>query len=73
MRTALLVAGLILGLVSVSTAMPVARPPSVSQGTPIHGCHQYYDRDLRGWHRHHEACDTLRDLVGSKNRKPANG
>jgi hypothetical protein len=67
MRTALLVAGLILGLVSVSTAMPVARPPSVSQG------HQYYDRDLRGWHRHHEACDTLRDLVGSKNRKPANG
>ena len=73
MRTTLLVAGLILGLVSVSTAMPVARPPSVSEGTQIHGCHQYYDRDLRGWHRHIEACDTLRDLVGSKNRKPANG
>ena len=33
MRTPLLVSGLILGLVSVSTAMPVAAPPSVSKGT----------------------------------------
>jgi hypothetical protein len=73
MRTALLVAGLILALVSVSTAMPVARQPSVSQGTQIHGCHQYYDRDLSGWHRHHDACDTFRGLVGSKNRNPTKG
>jgi len=73
MRTALLVAGLMLVLVSASTAMPVARLPSASLGTQIHGCHHYYDRDLSAWHRHHEACDTFRGLVGNKNRTPPKG
>jgi hypothetical protein len=71
MRTAFLASGLTLALVSLSTAMPVAVPPSVSKLTQTHGCHPYYDHDLSGWHRHDSACNALRGLVGGKNRNPA--
>ena len=71
MRTAFLVFGLTLVFVSVSAAMPVAVLSSVSKASQIHGCHQYYDRDLSGWHRHDDACNALRGLVSGKNRNPA--
>jgi len=71
MRTAFLVFGLILVFVSVSAAMPVAVLSSVSKASQIHGCHQYYDHDLSGWHRHGNACNAPRGSVGSKNQNPA--
>jgi hypothetical protein len=71
MRTAFLVFGLTLVFVSVSAAMPVAALSSVSKASQIHGCHQYYDHDPSGRHRHDDACNALRGLVSGKNRNPA--
>ena len=30
---------------------------------PVHGCHQTYGRDLRGWHRHGKHCETQRGIA----------
>ena len=67
MRTAILVSGIILGLLSTASAMPVAFPPAASRTVQVHGCHPYYAHDWSGWHRHEKDC-TLPSLPGGKNR-----
>ena len=70
MRATILAAGIILGLVPVSMAMPVAPVAPASNAIQIHGCHHYYAQDMSGWHRHDKGCSTLRGMVGSKSRTP---
>jgi hypothetical protein len=40
--------------------------------TPIHGCHDNYEKDMRGWHRHARHCQPQRGLTRAKrDKKPA--
>jgi hypothetical protein len=71
MRAAILVLGIILGMVSASLAMPVAPLAGLPNSVQVHGCHHYYAHDMSGWHRHDKACRTLRGVVGRKSRNPA--
>jgi hypothetical protein len=67
MRTAILASGIILGLLSIATAMPMALPAAASRTVQIHGCHPYYAHDWSGWHRHERDC-ALPALPNSKSR-----
>src|SRR6266581_7571329 len=71
MRAAILASGIILGLASASTAMPLAFLPTSPNTLQAHGCHHYYAHDMSGWHRHDKECRTLRGTVGRKSRNPA--
>ena len=73
MRAAILASGILLGLAPAAMAMPLASLPVLAEAIQIHGCHQYYGRDMSGWHRHDKECRTLRGTVGSKSRNPAKG
>jgi hypothetical protein len=71
MRPAILVSGIILGLVSACLAMPVAPPPDLPKSVQVHGCHHDYAHDISGWHRHDKECRALRGVAGRKSRNPA--
>jgi len=71
MRVAIVASGIALLLTSASVAMPIAPSPIPPNAILIHGCHHYYAHDPSGWHRHDKGCNTLRGLVGGKNRNPA--
>jgi hypothetical protein len=72
MRAALLASAISIGWASVSMAFPVAPEGAAPEAVRIHGCHQTYGQDVTGWHRHDRGCQTLRGLVGRKNRSMAN-
>ena len=67
MRTAILASGIILGLLSIATAMPMALPAAAPRTVQIHGCHPHYAHDWSGWHRHERDC-ALPALPNSKSR-----
>jgi len=71
MRIAILASGIVWLLTSASVAMPIAPWPILPNAILVHGCHHHYAHDLSGWHRHDKECNTLRGLVGGKNRNPA--
>ena len=72
MRATLLAPAIGIGSVSVSMAFPVALQPAAAEPVRIHGCHHAYGRDVTGWHRHDQACLTLRSIVARKNRRVGN-
>jgi hypothetical protein len=69
MRTASVALGIILGLLSIARAMPLAPLAAPSQTVQVHGCHQHYAHDLGGWHRHEKGC-ALSRLGGGKAQSP---
>ncbi len=71
MRAAILASGIVLALVSTSTAMPVTPLPTLFGALQVHGCHHNYAHDMSGWHRHDKECRPLRGTVGRKSRSPA--
>jgi hypothetical protein len=72
MRAVLILAsGIVLGLASASIAMPLVSLSALPNAVQVHGCHQHYAQDARGWHRHNKECRTLRGMVVRKNRPPA--
>ena len=72
MRATLLAPAIGIGSVSVSMAFLVAPPPTAAEVVRIHGCHHTYGQDVTGWHRHDRACQTLRGLLGRRNRPMGN-
>lgn len=69
MRTASMALGIILGLLSIARAMPLAPLAAPSQPVRVHGCHQHYAHDVGGWHRHEKGC-ALPGLTGAKAQSP---
>ena len=72
MRATLLASAISIGSASVSMAFPVALQPGTPEVMRIHGCHHTYGQDVTGWHRHDRACQTLRGLLGRRNRPMGN-
>jgi hypothetical protein len=72
MRAALLASAISIGAVSASMAFPVALQPAAPELVRIHGCHHTYRHDVTGWHRHDQACRTLRTIVARKKRPMGN-
>jgi len=70
MRATIIAFGTILASASTSSAMPVAPLSAPPNAIQVHGCHHYYAQDISGWHRHDQSCNTLRGVVGRKNRNP---
>jgi len=68
MRATILASAIVLIFSPSALAMPVVPAPVLPAPIQIHGCHHGYSRDVTGWHRHDDACRTLRGLVGRKNR-----
>jgi hypothetical protein len=64
----MIVVAILLGGVSASVGMPVVYLPVLSKAVHVHGCHQKYSHDMRGWHRHDKQCRTLQTVVGRKSR-----
>ena len=62
---------LALALVPVVAGIGQASPLGPSRGLhlpvlsalPVHGCHQSYVHDLKGWHRHGKHCEAQRGMV----------
>jgi len=58
-------------LVGLAAGAAQAAPAALARGlegpvpsiVPVHGCHQTYAHDLRGWHRHGKHCEAQRGLV----------
>ena len=69
MRTASVALGIILGLLSIARAMPLAPLGAASQTVQVHGCHQHYAHGLSGWHRHEKGC-ALPGLFSGKAQSP---
>ena len=72
MRAMLLACTITIGSVSVAMAFPVALQPAAPELAKIHGCHHAYRQDVTGWHRHDQACRTLRRIVARKKRPVGN-
>jgi hypothetical protein len=68
MRGAMLASVIVIGSVSVSMAFPVAPQSAAPEAVSTYGCHHTYVQDATGWHRHTRECQTLRGVVGRKNR-----
>ena len=70
MRSFVLALAVIVGSASASLAIPVTPVSADATTIQVHGCHHSYARGPTGWHRHDDACRTLRGLVGRKHRHP---